>query len=425
MVVPSQRAVRRDLIWVAAILYGGYCALAISRADVFLAKIGLFPAPVLVFFTLSVAMAVLAGCARRVRWSELSSPYGLILMPLMLLAVVALMQLPRSENSVEGVKYAFMPLASLFAVGLAPIALAVFTTWQGWRAALIGALALLFGSLAVDVAIPGTLSNVLSRPAGFPENPNQTAAIVCMLAALLLDYRRATVGSFVLLFVCGIAVLATLSRGGMVLFAFVVLAFLSSTWMLSARRMKVRTYGFLVVVIGLAIVGGAQLVESSDAYRTAGAQRRLGILSGERSFVRADDARLQIAQVAISEVELRPIAGHGPAASRLRAIAPHNLYLSLWWDYGVLAVLAYVVLLGAGILLSLHKLQIGAAVFFVVLSLASLFSHTLLDVRAVHFAIATAIVMCARARSRDVSIRMRPIDASDGSCPSDRIGPTT
>jgi O-antigen ligase len=408
--VPSGR---RDLICYAGLLYSAYCALAISRGDVFLAKSGLFPPPVVVYFGFTLAMAVAAACAARVRWSELSNSYGVILMPLLLLAAIALLQLPRSENTAEVTQQAFMPLISMLAISIAPIAMQSYETWQSWRRVLIGALLLLIASLAVDVVIPGTFSKVLSRPAGFPENPNQTAATLCMLTALLLNYRRATIGSFALLLIGGVAVMATLSRAGMVLFALIVFAFLSSAFILSRDRINVRTLGLVVVTAALAVAGVAQLVASSEAYRTAGAQRRLDIFSGERTFVRVDDPRVQIAEVAISEVELRPIAGHGPAASRLRAIAPHNLYLSLWWDYGVVALVTYIAMLSGGVLLALHKAQIGATVFFAVLAAGGLFSHTLLDARATHFGIAAAIVMCSRSRREGTSVTLLRTEVSN------------
>jgi O-antigen ligase len=399
--------VRKDFLWLCGICYSAYSAVAMSRADVFLAKLGLFPPPVLVFFALTGGMLLLALSARRVAWRRLSTPYGIVVLPLMVLAAIALLQLARSENSSDDVKFAFMPLASLLAVAIVPFALAAVANL---RAILIVALVVLIASIAVDVVIPGTFSKVPARPAGFPENPNQTGAVLCMLTALLLDYKQTKLSSIAWLAICAVAVLATLSRGGMVLFALLAVSFVGSRLVLFRGPAKIRMYVWIVLLGMVAVVGASQLLQSSTAYQGVNAQRRLRGLAGEDAFVRTDDARLQIADIAIGQINTSPILGKGAAASRLAYIAPHNMYLSLWWDYGIAAVLAYIAILVLGLMCALRRQQLGAGVFFAILAMAGMFSHTLLDARAVHFGFAVAMLLCAqRSTSRVLGTESPPV----------------
>src|SRR5439155_17883923 len=82
------------------------------------------------------------------------------------------------------------------------------------------------GSIYIDAAYPQTFGKLATRPAGFEENANNAAAIAVFLVIASVDWKRSRARDMLLWLIAGSAVLATLSRGGMIMLAVVFVCYI-------------------------------------------------------------------------------------------------------------------------------------------------------------------------------------------------------
>ena len=195
---------------------------------------------------------------------------------------------------------------------------------RGWRTHLAIAFAFYCATVWVDVIWPGTFSIFVERAAGLAVDSNTGAYLTLMLAAPLLRYRGHGRANAVLLYVAGLTVFATLSRGGLALFA------LLAAWYLGAvlwRRPDRRAFAALAAAAGavLLVAGAWASVQAFPYFDHPEARLRLELITGQRNWfqtrIRADNTRIRD-RFAGRFSELQPLATATPGPTPAPSPAP-------------------------------------------------------------------------------------------------------
>ena len=235
-------------------------------------------------------MIVLAELARD-RGRNLWSYYASAAPILFVLALLTLVQtcgafLP-SANTSYGGKYIYFALYSFvlycFSVGIASFP--VFRRYH--RGILAVSLFGAAGSILVNLAYPQIfLSDFLERGSGFEANPNHAAMIVAILAIAVVDWTRSRCWDMLLWLFAGVAVAATLSRGGMILLMIAFLYYATVTARSEPNRFRRNILVLLGAIPGVVAAYFASnlgsTVYSSDNDRILSLTR---LLSGDTATV--------------------------------------------------------------------------------------------------------------------------------------------
>jgi len=224
-------------------------------------------------------------------------------------------------------------------------------------------------------------SDVRGRAAGLYENPNMSGtfivlAMVAGIGAVPSRFRSAFV------FVCGIGVLITFSRGAWAAW-FIGVGGLYLTRIIEIPSLKgIVIASALLVTIGILIGGIVTSIASvidqlmASGLLTSNTAARLGIGGDVFSGFAAYD-RLTVAGIAFEEFQEAPIFGHGLSytAEWSYAARPHNMFLLMAVEGGLLGLCTY---LGLLIVLWVGSSGIGR-ILVLLLVFSGLFSHNHLE----------------------------------------------
>ncbi len=340
------------------------------------------------------------------------------------LAVLSLAQwIRRPDAAPVDAATVVIPLCICAAAVFLPLAA---QTRRRWRAYLWTAFLLYCLTVWVDALMPGTFSISEWRPAGLAVDYNAGAYMALLLAAPILAYRRYSAVSLIALWLVGLTVFLTLSRGGMLVYLLLTFCHMGFViWRTPGKRLLVGlSYGSMLLLLAFS----AWLsVQSLEYLQHPDAQYRLKLVLGQTSWTRvgseddvpedirsrqqrylefgrvvdeADpDARERISETrdgalasvdsarvvrlknGLEAVAASPITGHGSGFSSDKQISPHNMYLLAWIDYGILGAVLYAALLAAGFW-SFYRLEAWHGMFLIgVVASWSMFSHTMFDHR--------------------------------------------
>ncbi|MGI9301237.1 MAG: O-antigen ligase family protein, partial [Gammaproteobacteria bacterium] len=304
-----------------------------------------------------------------------------IIVPFVVLVLVALSLSFLPYAHLEGGKFSFLPVFNLF-VFISGLTLCLLRrVGRTPRPYVMPALAVLLGTMAADLVEPGLFSDQIFRAAGLAQNPNTASFYVVAMCAVCLRYGEVKVVDIALLAVCGIAVFATLSRAGIVLFAVLVVFYMCNGLShLNAGR-QIRVYFYVVVFSLISVVAVSVLTSESGVFEIKNATTRLSELARVESYVNPDDLRARLIFEYVGLIQNSPILGYGTGFSFADEVGPHNIYLSQWVNNGLPGLLAYLALLGAGyFVFSSRQCREGQA-FILVVALYGVFSHNILDRR--------------------------------------------
>lgn len=273
-----------------------------------------------------------------------------------------------------------------------------------WRRMLLLAWLLAVTSVLIELFRPGTFAGLLpaanadwatdpDRPAGLMGDANTAAFIMLALTVLILRYDRLRGPEAALLATTLLAVLATQSRGGLLLTGLVVAGYLYHC------RAVVRGPALTAALLGgLAGVAGVVLVvlpllAHLAAFSDWEGQRRLEMLTFQSTFVARDESRLGLVSTYLGAIEDSIWLGHGTGFMRTQPIGSHNMYLRQWADNGVPGLLAYLTLLGTGALLFWQRRFPAGLMLMLLTTVQSFFSHTLLESRSLLLLYALALAL--------------------------------
>ena len=226
------------------------------------------------------------------------------------------------------------------------------------------------------------------RAAGLYFNPNTSGLAIAMGLAVVTE-RIPKICRVPLLLVSAFGVAATFSRGAMIALALVFL------WLVWRKALGT---GYVVV----AAVGGVCLCLYAIGYLES--HDLLNSNTAARLRLAADDSgRLELALKAWGLFLSAPLLGHGLGSTIVweGGVRAHNMYVTLAADHGVLGLLTY-----PAFCLALVKVNRGAICLAVLLLIAGVFSHAVLEDRYSLLLVALAASQALEApQAEDLTLR--------------------
>ncbi|HEX8395211.1 MAG TPA: O-antigen ligase family protein [Longimicrobium sp.] len=362
----------------------------LSQADIFLMVSGVLPvsaANLLFAALLALALVLLVRAALGAQLQgRVINTYrrhmGVIAALVGVAATAALLSTLPDTNWDDGGKYVFLPTYDVVIILLSMLLPLLPGFQQGYRTYLGAALLVVVASVAADVVSPGTFSAFRNRPAGFPMNPNVSAFLLVALAAALLDYERVRPAHLLLLALSALAVLITLSRGGMLSVAVLLGYYLYTAGDL--RRWNPRRQALALLVLAGGAAGLFALVSSVDEAAEAGIvdERRMAVVMGqERGVMTADEERFVALLTSAQLIRESPLLGHGTGYSMTMTPGPHNMFLAQMINNGIPGLVCYLLAVLGSLRVFWRRGYRPGIAFIGLLLLNSLFSHNLLEQR--------------------------------------------
>jgi O-antigen ligase len=205
----------------------------------------------------------------------------------------------------------------------------------------------------IDYFNPGTFSDIANRAAGFSSNANDGARAVIVLCIGSVNWEKRG-GKNLLIFTFSLlTVFTTLSASNLLLFCSVAgYYFLSESnggkkGQLLKRLSLLVAIPLLVVFVVQPLMG--HMIESGGIFKGREAQKRIGQISnlfkGDTNFLE-DHERANLVGEYWELILESPIIGHGTGfdlGSR-GGEGAHNMYLTLWFQNGLLGILIYLLL---------------------------------------------------------------------------------
>lgn len=333
-----------------------------------------------------------------------------------------------------------LPFLACLAAALLPLVPPIRNHWPIY---LWGAFVLYCLTVWIDVGWPGTFTAVEWRPAGLAGDSNTGAYMVIMLAIPLLSYRQLRVRSLLVLYLAGLTVFFTLSRGGALVFLLINLGYVGlllrqrparrsfiaastgsvlavtvlSAWLTSstlpifqkpipvfqqenaARRVDnihpQRWFSYVLRADGAAvrhfltryesfgrITSADVLAAANPAFQSTALFDSPLLAALPKGYVLVASPRLVRLRNALEAVQTSPWIGYGTKFNVRRNISSHNMYLGTWIDFGVLGPVLYLAFLGTA-WYGFWRKRYWPGVFLAGLMVGwSLFSQTVLGTRA-------------------------------------------
>ena len=248
--------------------------------------------------------------------------------------------------------------------------------WLLRRAALISLSIAIFVNFAeYFIENPYNRSPAGSRSAGFYADPNIAGAAIGTLLLLALPIRKQTMKSLMIASLAYVAILATLSRSGMLFATILIAAYIflpRGPQTLPASTRAAVGLGGLGAALSLATVAIFFFnLKDLEVWRLASA------FTLDVSDASAQ-SRVDFAQFAFDRFLDYFWTGRGPGAAREYHVSAHNTYITLGYDYGILGIISYILLIGWGAFKVLrYGWQRATTYFFLSFQVAyySLFAH--------------------------------------------------
>jgi hypothetical protein len=180
-------------------------------------------------------------------------------------------------------------------------------------------------------------STVEGRTAGFIGDSNDSGiAIVCSLG-IFLTLSRKFRHDVMMLAVAAAGIVPTLSRSGLLVYALVAV-----TW----AALNLRAHFTRIMLSSAALIVAALTAVSFIAGSTQdkNVRDRISAIFGGDVDKMASNERLKDLTDGVHAAMLRPVTGHGTGAG-FGGWKPHNQFVSLWLDLGILAAGAYALIL--------------------------------------------------------------------------------
>lgn len=287
------------------------------------------------FYMLALGVACLWSC----RGQEIVFPkLSLLLLAFIGIRIFDIGVLQRFPHEEGNVAMAISIGSTLFLAFVAVVALGVWIR-HGGRAIYLASLFTLLIGVAVNVAEFagfGKFSSVPGRAAGFLIDANDSSIAIINSVAVCIVLSRRFWPKALLLGIAIIGVVPTFSRSGMIVYALVCVVFAMVHFRQHARQ-----------IITLAVVGVAFLVVGLGTFavlvKDANAKARFSAIFGGDTSKMGSSERMKDLNDGLKAANEMPILGHGVGAGTSQW-QPHNQFVSLWVDQGILAALFFVAL---------------------------------------------------------------------------------
>ena len=244
------------------------------------------------------------------------------------------------------------------------------------------ALAVLSGSIIVHTLWPSLYHSLVGETlpwaAGFGVNRNASASAVLFICSLTLDYRNFKVSDMFWITVSGIAVLLTMSRGGIIKLAVLGILYVFYQMRRGGRKILV-TMSAVIFALSIAMIVFLNVALESELFQTHYAQERL---EGLESWEFRSEEREGLVTHSLEAFAQAPIAGHGyffHLSSEFGGLGPHNEYLRHALDGGIVALTLFLLATVYGLRCFASRGMRSGVVFMILVLMDCFFSHNMLE----------------------------------------------
>jgi hypothetical protein len=242
------------------------------------------------------------------------------------------------------------PLVSAFSIGsvifMALIGIVSHGAWlpTGGKPMLWAAYATVAVGVCVNLAEylgHGKFSSVPGRAAGFLVDANDSAiAIIFGLAIVLTLSKKFWWNAFWIGFSL-LGVFPTFSRSGFLVYAAVVFIYLAMNLRQHFGKIVLMAGGG--AALGVALMALASFQQSSAAVKDTNVQSRMSAIFGGDVNKMGSSERMKDVMDGVEGAMERPVFGHGVGAGVYKW-QPHNQWVSLWIEMGLVGAVLYVLL---------------------------------------------------------------------------------
>jgi O-antigen ligase len=242
-------------------------------------------------------------------------------------------------------------------------------------------------SISADVISPGTFSSLEARAAGFMTNANDGAWTTLYLTIGSINWKKNDLLNLFVFSIAGLAIFATLSVGASTTFMIVVSIYIALSFKKKSMFLKKMAFLsiFLLLINFIVIPAGIDMFKNSASFSHSDANKRvqkmINLIQGDAAYV-DDHERVELIEYYIELIKDAPLVGHGTGYIPHMALSePHNMYLMMSFQNGILGILAYLSLLYFSFChFMLLKDQRGMVLIFVICG-AGFFDHNLLTTK--------------------------------------------
>jgi O-antigen ligase len=266
------------------------------------------------------------------------------------------------------------------------------------------AIIVLGGSVVFETIVPGVLGADTARTGGFALNANIPGFIIPALLALALDFRRVRAVDLVVLLVALVAVTSTLSRMGIGLIALVIAVYVLLHVFAGSSAKNLRKLAFIAIVaVGLiSLAVGSLFFLAGSATVDSEFQARIAILLYGGDEVFNDPYRGPLLDHFVQLAGRHPWVGYGAGETLMNAasraplhLGPHNMYVRVWVDTGMIGMALYMAFVTSIIGLGIQRKSVSTVMMGTLVALYGVFSHNVTDNKAVLILIGVALGLSA------------------------------
>ncbi|WP_178985255.1 O-antigen ligase family protein [Winogradskyella helgolandensis] len=242
------------------------------------------------------------------------------------------------------------------------------------------------------------------RKGGFGENPNQAASGIKFLGlcVLVLLYRFRT-KRILFIAVLVISVFLTFSRSGIISIVLILIFGTANSWNTNFKitvpvlfkSIFKMAFLFTTLFLGLVLFAGV-IKDNFPSFTRGAAGDRIDMLTGQgKGSVIAEDVgqgggRGDLLLMYVNKFMKKPF-GYGTSYTSDKRFAPlntHNYYLFLAINYGILALIIYLIYIWTGFRLALKQDEFFYLIFMVLLFFEGFISHSIYYERALLISLA-------------------------------------
>ncbi|MDO6462227.1 O-antigen ligase family protein [Granulosicoccaceae sp. 1_MG-2023] len=307
-----------------------------------------------------------------------------------------------TANLQGGAAYVYLSLYNLMFFGLAFLAFSDEAILKHRKLLLFVPFLVMVVSIWVEIKWPLLFTDEeFGRKSGFASQPNAAAFFIVIFMLMLLDFKRPKITDMIIYGVGAIGVFATFSRGGYLL-TIIVGVLMATKIILSGKTKPMLTLAAGVVMLYAFFylaVTELHYLEKGGAY-----QRLELMLSGDFEEIvegESTEDRKDLFDKHLALALESPVLGHGTGYTYtgLEGGGPHNVYLQIWCNQGLLGVLMVIGLLFAMVRHFWRYRDVKGLVFVCLLIVEGFLNHNIYDQRPVILLMAafTAYIVSSKA----------------------------
>lgn len=292
-----------------------------------------------------------------------------------------------TANLKGGGSFVYLSLYNLFLFAIAFVAFSDKAILTRKRLIVFLPFVILVVSIWVEIKFPLLFTNEeFGRKSGFAGNPNAAAFFMIIMMLMMLNLKKPSTLDMVIFAIGTIGVFATFSRGGYLLIAILGASILYKV--LTSKSYK--SILSLVFGCGLLYVFFFSAVTELHNLEKGGAFKRLELmLSGDVEEIASGESTMDRKALLREHIDLgweSPLWGHGTGytyTGQSLGGGPHNVYVQIWCNQGVLGVVVTILLLLGFLRHFARYKNTKGMVFIVILIFEGALNHNMFDQRPV------------------------------------------